>query len=251
MAYARFQAAFAWAAKVGWITKNPIRPGSVEVQRGGSRGRDYVLRPGEHAKMVAVVKPAVADLLNFLEGTGCRPGEAFNATVADYDAALGAIIYRHDAQPPAFVHKTARKTGKDRVIILPPDLVAMVERLCAKYPTGPLFRSRDGAKWTGNTLREQLRRMRLRIGLKGKMIPYSYRHTYATRFLLAGGSIKVLAELMGNSVHMIEKHYGHLDADRDALRRIATTFRQTQLRDADRSAEPPAATEKAPATASP
>ncbi|MNW17986.1 hypothetical protein D3C71_2173630 [compost metagenome] len=57
-------------------------------------------------------------------------------------------------------------------------------------------------------------------------MPYSYRHTFATRWLLAGGSIKVLADLLGNSVRMIERHYGHLDADPHAMLRLLDAFRQ-------------------------
>ncbi len=39
---------------------------------------------------------------------------------------------------------------------------------------------------------------------------YSFRHYYATQRLLAGISVYTLAENMGTSVAMIEKHYGHL-----------------------------------------
>jgi len=37
---------------------------------------------------------------------------------------------------------------------------------------------------------------------------YSLRHTYCSQSLLAGMNIKLLAENMGTSVRMIEKHYG-------------------------------------------
>lgn len=40
--------------------------------------------------------------------------------------------------------------------------------------------------------------------------PYSFRHYYATQRILAGVSVYVVAENMGTSVPMIEKHYGHL-----------------------------------------
>ena len=56
------------------------------------------------------------------------------------------------------------------------------------------------------------------------MIAYSYRHTFATDWLLDGGSIKVLADLMGNSVAMIEKHYGHLDVDPGRMQQLLFGF---------------------------
>jgi integrase len=58
------------------------------------------------------------------------------------------------------------------------------------------------------------------------MVAYSYRHTFATRWLLAGGSVKILADLLGTSLKMIERHYGHLDADPAAMRRVLAQFRQ-------------------------
>ncbi len=70
----------------------------------------------------------------------------------NFDRAQGAIVHRHDAEPPDYVQKTARKTGKDRVIFLNADLRAMVERLAMKYPTGPLLRNRDGRPWTNSSV---------------------------------------------------------------------------------------------------
>ena len=37
---------------------------------------------------------------------------------------------------------------------------------------------------------------------------YSLRHTYASQCLMAGMNVQLLAENMGTSVTMIEKHYG-------------------------------------------
>ena len=39
---------------------------------------------------------------------------------------------------------------------------------------------------------------------------YCLRHYYATERLIAGVSVYTLAENMGTSVQMIERHYGHL-----------------------------------------
>ena len=52
---------------------------------------------------------------------------------------------------------------------------------------------------------------------------YGFRHTYATDWLLNGGTIKVLADLIGTSVSMIERHYGHLMVDKDRVRSIMTS----------------------------
>ena len=49
--------------------------------------------------------------------------------------------------------------------------------------------------------------------------PYHLRHTFATEALAAGVSIFELARLMGTSVQMIDRTYGHLARDsEDAIR---------------------------------
>jgi integrase len=186
-----------------------------------------VLKPGEHEAMLSISKPYFADLLTFLEGTGCRPGEVYHCEAMHFDRDLGAIVFRWDATE-GYIHKTAQKTGRDRVIFLSPHLVALTQRLCDKHPTGYLFQNRDGGQWTDSSVYLMLKRLRKRLKLTSKMIPYSYRHTFATNWLKMGGSIKVLADLMGNSVAIIEHHYGHLDADRGTLRKLLCSFKANQ-----------------------
>ena len=45
--------------------------------------------------------------------------------------------------------------------------------------------------------------------------PYQLRHTFATEALAAGISIFELARIMGTSVAMIDRTYGHLACDSD------------------------------------
>jgi site-specific recombinase XerD len=112
---------------------------------------------------------------------------------------------------------------------LTPDLVEIIERRREKHPSGYLFRNRDGRKWTDSAVLNTLKNLRQRLGLGSKMIPYSYRHTFATGWLLDGGSIKVLADLLGTSIAMIEKHYGHLEVDKPTMRKLLCDFRQRRL----------------------
>jgi hypothetical protein len=113
LAVDKLQAAFSWAEQQGMISRNLLdgrAKKSLGIKRRGSRGRDYVIQPGEHAKLCSVAKPYFVDLLTFLHGTGCRPGEVYNATAKHYDRKLGAIVFPWQAQPPDYVHKTAQKT---------------------------------------------------------------------------------------------------------------------------------------------
>ena len=220
----RLVGVFRWAVKQGMITRNPVAMSSLTVPDARRRSRDFVLPTGEHEALVSESNPKLARLLQFLHGTGCRPGEAYNASAKHYDPVRKAIVFRWDAQAPDYVHKTARKTKKDRVIYLTDELNEMVASLAKKHPTGVLFRNKLNKAWGNGSVHQALKRVRDRLKLEGKMIAYSYRHTFATRWLLAGLSIKILADLMGNSVQMIERHYGHLDAEPEIMRRRLIEF---------------------------
>jgi integrase len=60
-------------------------------------------------------------------------------------------------------------------------------------------------------------------GISPAPTAYGFRHTHATDRLLNGVSIKVLADLIGTSVSMIERHYGHIMVDKDRVQSIMTS----------------------------
>jgi integrase len=133
-------------------------------------------------------------------------------------------------------HKTKKKTGKVRVVFLTPVMQELTKKLVRRYPTGPLFRTFRGKKsaqnkgnrsvvgekqaWTRNGIRCRFKRLRAKLGLK-EVVAYTYRHTYITDALCRGVPAAVVAELVGTSVQMIEKHYGHLSVKGDMLRQAA------------------------------
>jgi integrase/recombinase XerD len=53
-----------------------------------------------------------------------------------------------------------------------------------------------------------------RAGLTQKITPHTLRHTFATRFLQAGGDIATLAQLLGHSSVATTTRYLHPDAGR-------------------------------------
>jgi integrase len=232
------QAAFNWAARSGLITRNPLT--GLEQPPARSRGREALLgrtpeeRRENHRKILAACTPALRRVLVCLEATGARPGELMNATAADFDAELGAIVYHADDKrlEKEFRHKTAGK-GKDRVIFLSGEALELIKALVKKHPKGPLFLTEKGRRlhkhlgrsgWTNNTLTERIREIRKEVGMPC-LTPYSYRHTFATEWLEQGRSVDLLAELLGNSPAVIRKHYSHLLGDAGNLRRQLEAFR--------------------------
>jgi integrase len=214
IALTALKAAFNWAVEQEVLSRNPVA--KLKKPRARSRGGDQLLDPAGHQKLYDAAEVRLKDFLLAMYDTGARPGEVARVTAADFNPDIGAWVLAE--------HKTER-LGRKRVIYLTPRLAGLTEQLAAKYPAGPLFRNRCGRPWRLKTLDMAFQRLRRRLKL-GKVSPYSYRHFFATQFLLKGGSMAVLAELLGDTVAMIEHHYGHLREHGRQLRQFLMDFRQ-------------------------
>jgi len=198
-----------WGIEQGYLTTNPLAGFGV----GTYDRRDRVVTPEERQKILAVVTPRFRDFLRVLELTGARPfSEIARLTAADVDFAAGTVTLKR--------HKTAKKTGKPRVIHLVPAALEIVTRLAARHPTGLLFRNRLGGPWTRTACYIRLRTAAGKTGVSG-VTPYTYRHTYITEALIKGVPVEVVAALVGNSPQNIHKFYSHVGKDTAALKAAA------------------------------
>lgn len=159
-------------------------------------------------------------MLELLVDTGCRPKEACSATWGSFDAIAGVITLDR--------HKTGKRTGKVRTIVLPPPVVAGLVTLRDSGHAHPthLFAhargrgegSRDadretGAPWTrpGYTgwFRDLVKAARAAgIELPGDITLYWLRHSYLTdaQMLIPG---ERAANLAGNSKEIARDAYLH------------------------------------------
>lgn len=229
-------AAFNWAVKQELISKNPTSAVSPPSSR--SRARWLIL---DHAAHLRVLNAAARDfkpVVVCLENSGCRPGELAMATAAAWDAHLGALVYHGEERRlrSEEKHKTARK-GRERRIYFSGDALAVMRELVKQHPTGPLFRFQRAVASTANIVaRFQVLQERLSLP---HLTAYTYRHTFATRWLESGGSIDDLAALLGNSPDVIRKHYAHLLDNPDRLRQLAERFKEGRSHSAAETAPPP------------
>jgi integrase len=119
-------------------------------------------------------------------------------------------------------HKTARKTGKPRVVYLTPAMVELSRRLVTKYPEGPLFRGpRGGKPFTRNGIRCRFRRLRDKLPDLRHFTAYTARHSFATDALVNGVGAAQVAELLGHCSLEMLKHYGHLSGQVAHMREAA------------------------------
>lgn len=218
-------AAFNWAIRSGLLEKNPLQ--NIDKPSYRSRSRDFIVDAETHTLFLAAIPPRLRDLVVCLENTGCRPSELTNATAKDFNAELGAIVYFGENTRKE--GETGHKTGKyrDRFIFLDGKALELVKGLVEKYPTGKLFRTKQGKEWTPNAMAGEFKRWRKRLALSNSFVPYAYRHTFCTRWLLSGRSIDILAELVGNSAEVIRRHYSHLLNNPHSLRNALADFRGT------------------------
>lgn len=230
----KLHTAFNWAVSERLITKNPLH-GMKTTYKSGVRGEAFCLPPELQDLLIRNASTHFALALRLLRRTGARPGEILNAEAFHYRREIGAFVYRWNATE-GYVWKNARKTEKDRVVFVPADLRPEVEAMIVRHPRGFLFRTPRGKEWTSANVYETLRTLRRKkpvadyLRANGldpdKVILYAFRHSYITDWLKSGRSIKIVAELCGTSVSMIERHYAHLSADLDNLQRLAAAFDQ-------------------------
>jgi integrase len=119
--------AFNWADRQSVLSPNPLR--NVGKLPQGRRTR--IVAPAEREEVLATVRDEkFRDFLKTLYLTGCRPSEVARVTAANLALALGVWVFEK--------HKTAKKTGKLRVVYLCPEMLEWSRELAAE---GPLFPS--------------------------------------------------------------------------------------------------------------
>jgi integrase len=204
--------AFNWADKQGVLSPNPLR--NVEKPPQGRRTR--IVTPAEREEILAAVRDRkFRDFLKALYLTGCRPSEVAKVTAQNVNLDLGVWVFEK--------HKTAKRTGKPRVIYLCPEMLEWSRELVAKHPVGPLFPSyKLGRPFSKNAIRCRFKRLREKLPhLKG-VVAYAYRHSYASDALERGVGVAQVAELLGHvDTRMVSHHYGHLSQKVQHMREAA------------------------------
>jgi integrase len=139
------------------------------------------------------------DLVMSALQTGCRYGELAALRVRDYDHKSGSL----------FIPQS--KSGKSRTVYLTDEGRAHFARLCLGRPQADLILMRaSGQPWK----KSEAQRPMLDACKASKVETLTFhelRHTYASRLIMRGVSLAVVARQLGHSdTRMVEKHYGHL-----------------------------------------
>ena len=222
---------FAWLVEEGVTTANPAR--RIKSPR-LARGEPKAYHADDFPKLLAAtagddpVQIRDRALLLFLADTGCRAGGLAGLRVGDLD----------------FEGHTARLTekgGKTRRAPFSEPTAAALRAWLAVRPQiagGWLWVNmgrRGLSHLTADGVGEVLRRMKKRAGIDGPCNPHSFRHGFARDYLLAGGDLGTLADLLGHSdVQVTWQHYAifrtaELQAKHDKHSPIARMGREGKL----------------------
>jgi integrase len=183
-----------------------IEWGGVQAFKGASKRRDLYLDREQRAALVDAATGAVRDLIEAAALTGARPGELVAARRSAFDERTQSL-------------SLSGKTGA-RVVPLAPAAVALFARLSkGKLPSAYLLTRDDGKPWSHSDwdelVREAAANARVGEGDYAKPLPagvclYTLRHSWITAALLGGISPLEVARMVGTSLTMIDRNYGHL-----------------------------------------
>jgi integrase len=132
--------------------------------------------------------------------TGARYSELAALQVVDFDRDANAI------------HIRTSKSGKPRHVYLTDEGRVYFERAIAgKASDEPIFTKPTGRSWRRSEQRKPLLRACEAARIKPAIGFHILRHTYASRLVMRGVALPVIAAQLGHAdSQMVEKHYGHL-----------------------------------------
>ncbi|MCZ6588231.1 MAG: site-specific integrase [Alphaproteobacteria bacterium] len=191
---------------------------SVKPFKKVTRSRTRFLSEDEAARLVNACQGGLRDLVRAALYTGARYGELAALKVHDHHRDTdGGTLYIADS-----------KSGEDRHIFFNNEAAQMFDRLAAgQKPNAPLLRKSDGNSWGRNHHAHHFKAALERAGIESTFTFHGLRHSFASRAIMEGASLMVVAEQLGHKdTRMVEKHYGHLSKRhvRETIQRTSWTF---------------------------
>ncbi len=172
---------------------------SVKAFREVDSSRVRYLNDDEARRLVNACDADFRPMVQAALLTGCRYGELTGLKVADFNADAGTIHIRYS------------KSGKPRHVVLTDEgRKFFAAAIVNKTGNALIFTKSDGIVW-GKSHQQRPFKLALEKAKIGAMTFHELRHTYASRLIMAGAPLAVVASQLGHSdTRMVEKHYGHM-----------------------------------------
>jgi integrase len=153
----------------------------------------------ETARLLAACPDDVRQIVTAGLLTGMRYGEIIRLQVADFHA---------DART---ISLSDSKSGKPRLVHLTDEGAAFFAQAAAsKGRSALLFTHPDGTPWQKSHQFRPLRQACTTAEITPAISFHGLRHTYASRLVMRGVSMSVVAAQLGDSEAITAKHYAHL-----------------------------------------
>jgi integrase len=188
---------FNFAARLGIIPTSPFAGASFPE---GTNGRDWSNE--EFRAMLKAATPEYRRLLVAIRFSGMRPGEVRQLEWPDVREAI-------------VIDGERTKTKLARKIPLNSVLVKLFTWLRRRSKSSYVFVNSFGGQWQTNAMTKRLRELRRRVGLSEKVKLHGGRHMFATRAIMNGTDVTVLAQLLGHKTIKTTEIYVHM-ADKTA-----------------------------------
>ena len=185
------------------VDENPFE--TVALLRVASHGRVEFFTNEELHQIYAEIDPYWLDVIKFFALTGLRKGELINLQPNNVSIGVERQFIQIAADDDG---EWQPKSGEIRQVPLVPDAVEILRRHLgqhAKY----VFTGKTNKKIHPDEPYHALKSVLSQLGLNGTI--HKLRHTFAAHYLMSGGSIYELKELLGHSLIETTMIYAHLE----------------------------------------
>ena len=191
-----------------------------------------------YEKLLEHANPMQAAMLTWYWCTGCRPSELTAIRRAEFDPKkrlvtipslktgkrTGLTARQFPLERQELIRSVRERDKWWRKIAISGESIlgCAASEARSRLKSEWLFPGKTGEQIAEGGYAEALASCYKRAGMPPKVDVIGYRHAFVTRFLQKGGDALTLARLMGTSMAMIERTYGHLMMEhaREVLRRI-------------------------------
>lgn len=157
-------------------------------------------------------------MLEVLYSSGLRVSELINLTLSNlyFDIGFLRVIGKGDKERLVPIGREAMKQTK--IYIGEVRCHLTIKPGNENY----VFLNRRGARLTRVMIFTIIKRLAEEMGLKKKVSPHTFRHSFATHLIEGGADLRVVQEMLGHESITTTEIYTHLD--RDYLRQVITEF---------------------------
>lgn len=196
-----------WAKAMGYVDENPIS----SMKRPAAAVRQDFIPSDLWPQVVKLARDEpFRDYLTVMLASGARPQEMRKVTAANLSG-----------ERFVFAIDDSKGKKKSRVVYLPAEALAIVQKLCKAHPEGPIFRNSKGNAWTNNSIRCRFRYFKKKLKMPN-LCAMTLRHSYAHFRLSSGQDALTISKLMGHTdTKMLATRYGHLEENADYMKAAA------------------------------